>query len=124
MTHQLDDEAVLAARALVEALEARAKGPVKVRDAREGHRCNVHAAYVAGIDALLTDGWSLARVAGHLGVERATLHEWYHYGDQKRCQWPGWVFAGLPVRARTAFMRASLGWSETAPVSKLEAVNG
>jgi DNA-binding transcriptional regulator YiaG len=125
MTSVLDDEAVLAARALVEALEARAKGPVKVRDLRAEHRSNVHAAYVISVDEITKRmGWSRSQLAHHVGVERETLNTWYHYGDQRQNQWPAWVFSALPVIGRTAFMRASMAWIESAPDSKASGTHG
>lgn len=84
-------------------------------DSRTRLRCRAHAAFAAGIDHLLINGWSMARIARRLDVHPVTLKDWYERGDQQRTQLPAWAVAGLPTEARAAVLRVELEWSEPPP---------
>jgi hypothetical protein len=102
-------------RAELAKLEARpglAKASV---DPRAAHRSKVHAAFCAGVDFLLLEGWSRRAIAEHMDAHVTTLIGWYEHGDSKRDQLPAWALAALPAAARPAVMRVMLGWSDTPP---------
>lgn len=82
------------------------------RSFRDHQRCKAHAAFCAGVETLLVDGWSMRRIAQHMQVDPVTLKDWYEQGDRQRSQLPAWALAALPAGARAAVMRAELGWSD------------
>lgn len=111
-------------RAELAKLEAR-PGLVKAStDPRSQHRSKAHAAFCAGVDELLADGWSMRRIAQAMDVDHVTLKDWYEQGDHKRSQLPGWAFAALPRAARAAVMRVQLSWSDPPPPSRRTGTDG
>lgn len=84
-----------------------------VRDPRSVFRSEIHAAFVAAVDYLLTlPGWSLRRLAQEMGCDHVTLGDWLKYGDERRNQIPGWVFPALPRPARVVYLRHMMAWGE------------
>lgn len=112
-------------RAQLARLERERPGLVKA-DAtsfRDHQRCKAHAAFCAGLESLLLNGWSMRRVAAHMGVDPVTLKDWHEQGHRQRSQLPAWAFAALPREAHAAVMRAQLAWSEPPP-SERTGTNG
>lgn len=87
------------------------------RSFRDHQRCKAHAAFCAGVDQLLLEGWSMRRLAQHMQVDPVTLKDWYEQGDRQRSQLPAWALAALPASARAAVLRVELGWSDPPPSS-------
>lgn len=82
------------------------------REPRDIFRCDLHAAFVAAVDYLLTlPGYSMRAIAREIGCDHVTLCDWVNNGDTRRCQVPGWVLRALPKEGRVVFMRHMLGWS-------------
>ena len=82
---------------------------------RDRQRCKVHAAFCAGVEALLLEDWSMRRIAQHMEVDPVTLKDWYEQGNKQRSQLPGWAIAALPMLARAAAIRVALSWSDPPP---------
>lgn len=84
-------------------------------DLRSKLRAKAHAAFCAGVEHLLINGWSMRRIAQHMEVDPVTLKDWFEQGDRQRNQLPAWALAALPGAARAAVIRIELGWSDPPP---------
>ncbi len=104
---------IRAALARIESRPALAKADPDAFRSRQ--RSKAHAAFAAGIETLVSGGWSMRRIAQHMGVDPVTLKDWYEQGDRQRSQLPAWALAALPGDARAAVMRVELGWSDSPP---------
>lgn len=101
-------------RAELSKLEAR-PGLAKASSSRDRFRSKAHAAFAAGVEYLLLEGWSMRGIAQAMEVDHVTLKDWYEQGDRKRSQLPAWAIAALPRAAHAAVMRVQLGWSDPPP---------
>jgi hypothetical protein len=103
-------EAIRAQLARIEAGPGLAKLEI---DPRDRCRSQIHAAFVAAVDYLLMfPGRSVRSIAREMGVDHVTLGDWLAYGDQKRCQIPGWALPALPKECRFVYVKHALAWGE------------
>ncbi len=91
---------------------------------RDRQRSKAHAAFAAGVDHLLADGWSMRRIAADMGVDPVTLKDWYEQGDRQRSQIPAWALPALPRAALAAVLRVELAWSEPPPSGSKTGTDG